>query len=397
METYLFDLARELEPLGYDVSWFSMQHERNEPTPYARHFVERVEYHEHNSPGASVRSALRILYSRHARQKFERLLDEVQPDLVHAHNIYHQLSPAILPPLKRRGIPVVMTLHDLKLACPNYKMRTGGRVCERCLSGAFYNAVVHRCVQGSLPWSALCAVEAYAHRWTGVYTRNVDLFITPSEFYRRKMIESGIPADRLVTLPSFVHPQDYAPLYGKSDYFLYLGRLAEEKGLMTLVHAVRGLQGARLKIVGEGPMAAPIEARLRAEGIDNVELLGARYGQELIELVRAARFVVVPSEWYENSPRSAIEAMACATPVIGARIGGIPDIVEDGVDGLLFEPFSADALRNCIERLLVDDAAIERYGRNARAKVERRYSTQAHLRGLLGIYDRVLAAAPARS
>lgn len=392
-ETYLFDLFDELPPRGWDLVQFSMQHERNEPTPYASYFVDGVDYHKHGSLLSEARAALRLLYSNQARANMERLVRDTRPQLAHLHNIYHQISPSILPVLKRHGIPVVMTLHDLKLACPNYKMRTEGKICERCLGGGYYQAVVHRCVQDSRLKSALCALEAYLARWTRVYLDNVNLFITPSEFYRRKLIESGVPAQQLVTLASFVHAEQYTPRYDKADYFLYLGRLSEEKGIMSLVRAAAGLPGKRLLIAGEGPMQAPIEALLRTQGIDNVELVGMKSGQELIDLIRAARFVVVPSEWYENCPRSAIEAMACGTPVIGARIGGIPDLVEDGVTGLLFEAFSVDAMRAAILRLHDDDSLIAEFGRNARAKVEQHYSIAAHLEQLLAIYEGLMLGA----
>ena len=394
-ETYLFDLFDELPARGWELVQFSMQHERNEPTPYAPYFVDRVDYHEHGSLLSEARAALRLLYSNQARANMERLVRDTRPQLAHLHNIYHQISPSILPVLKRHGIPVVMTLHDLKLACPNYKMRTAGKICERCLGGDFYQAVVHRCVQDSRLKSALCALEAYLARWTRVYLDNVDLFITPSEFYRRKLIESGVPAQQLVTLASFVHPEQYTPRYAKGDYFLYLGRLSEEKGIMSLVRAAASVPDKRLLIAGEGPMQEPIETMLREQRITNVELVGMQSGQALIELIRAARFVVVPSEGYENCPRSAIEAMACGTPVIGANIGGIPDMVEDGVTGLLFEAFSVDALRAAILRLHDDDTLIAQLGRQARAKVEQRYSIGAHLEQLLAIYDRV--AGPARA
>ena len=392
-ETYLFDLFDELPARGWDLVQFSMQHERNEPTPYAPYFVDRVDYHEHGSLLSEARAAVRLLHSNQARVNMEALVRDTRPHLAHLHNIYHQISPSILPVLKRHGIPVVMTLHDLKLLCPNYKMRTDGQVCERCLHGGYYQAVIHRCVQGSRLKSALCALEAYLARWTRVYLDNVDLFITPSEFYRRKLIESGVPASQVETLASFVHPNEYTPRYDKADYFLYLGRLSEEKGIMSLVQAAAGMPGKRLLIAGEGPMQAPIEALLRSQRVANVELVGMKSGQELIELIRAARFVVVPSEWYENCPRSAIEAMACGTPVIGARIGGIPDMVEDGVTGLTFEAFSIEALRAACLRLHDDDALIAEYGRNARAKVEQRYSIGAHLEQLLAIYDRVASRA----
>ena len=185
VETYLFDLIEELPARGYDVIPFAMLHARNLPTPYADYFVDEADYHAAHSWPTKARMAARMLYSRHAAAKLEALLAAHPPDLAHLHNIYHQLSPAILPRLAEREIPVVMTLHDLKLACPNYKMRTGGEICERCKHGGYHHAVLNRCVQGSFVASALCAFELFAHRRSGIYERHVSTFIVPSRFFEQ--------------------------------------------------------------------------------------------------------------------------------------------------------------------------------------------------------------------
>jgi glycosyltransferase involved in cell wall biosynthesis len=335
----------------------------------------------------------RLLYSRHAVRQLSALLDACRPQLAHLHNIYHQLSPAILPLLAERGIPAVMTLHDLKLACPNYKMRTEGRICERCLGGGYHHAVLHRCVQNSIAASALCAMELFAHRWSGLYEKHIERFIVPSRFYLQKMIEAGIPAEKLVWIPSFTHVDRYVPRYGGDDYFVYVGRLSEEKGLLTLVEAVRGFTRGTLLIVGDGPMRPILERVVEAGGLSNVRVVGPKWGAELADLLAGARFSVIPSEWYENGPRSAIESFACGTPVIGANIGGLPEMVDDGETGLLFEAFSATDLRAKIEQLFASDREAARMGRAARVKAEREYSPAGHLPRLLGVYREALGGA----
>jgi glycosyltransferase involved in cell wall biosynthesis len=390
VETYLFELIEELPALGWDVVPFAMTHARNLPCDYSAYFVDEADYHAPQPWPAKIRMAARMLYSRHAASRLEALLDAHPPDLAHLHNIYHQLSPAILPLLAGRGIPVVMTLHDLKLACPNYKMRTGGEICERCVGGKYHHAVLHRCVQDSVVASALCAVELFAHRWSGLYVNNVDRFVAPSRFYVQKMIEAGLPASKLVCIPSFTHVDRYTPSYG-GDYVVYIGRLSDEKGLPTLVEAARGFQG-RLLIVGEGPLRGPLERMVAADGLDNIEVLGPKWGAELVDLVRGATFSVIPSEWYENSPRSCIESFACGTPVIGANIGGIPEMVDDGETGLLFEPFSAVDLREKMEYLRARPALVAAMGRAARAKAESEYSPERHLGRLLAVYRDATAA-----
>jgi len=389
-ETYLFELMEELPARGYDVVPFAMKHERNLPTPYSSFFVDEVDYHKPQTWTSKVQLATRLLYSPHAAAKIEALVDAYPPDIAHLHNIYHQLSPAILPFLAERKIPVVMTLHDLKLACPNYKMRTAGRICERCIKGGYHNAVTHRCVRDSVVASALCAIELFAHRLTGVYENNISRFIVPSRFYRQKMIEAGLPASKLVWIPSFTHIERYSPRYNDDGYFVYIGRLSDEKGLPTLVNAMRGFDKGSLLIIGEGPLREPLERTVAKEALTNVKIVGPKWGTELVELMRGARFSVIPSEWYENCPRSCIESFACGKPVIGANIGGLPEMVEDGETGLLFTPFSTSDLRDKIEYLFARPGLAVQMGRAARAKAEKEYSPESHLERLLTVYAEAL-------
>jgi len=392
VETYLFELIEELPACGYDVIPFAMKHARNLQSAYADFFVDEVDYHAPQPLATKIRMAARMLYSRHAASKLEALVDAHRPDLAHLHNIYHQLSPAILPFLAERRIPVVMTLHDLKLACPNYKMRTDGAICERCVSGGYHHAVLHRCVQGSLAASALCAVELFAHRRSGLYENNVDRFIVPSRFYLQKMIDAGLPASKLVWIPSFTHVERYTPRYGGEDYCVYVGRLSDEKGIPTLIDAFRGFTKGRLLIAGEGPLRAELERIVAADRLTNIEVLGPKWGTELVDLMRGARFSVIPSEWYENCPRSCIESFACGTPVIGANIGGIPEMIDDRETGLLFTPFSAADLREKIAYLFNAKATAVRMGKAARIKAENEYSAKAHLKRLLTVYREAMGA-----
>lgn len=392
VETYLFDLIEELPAHGFDVVPFAMKHPANRESEYARFFVDEVDYHASHSFAGKVQAAARLLYSTHAARRLSALLDAYPADLAHLHNIYHQLSPAILPLLARRGIPAVMTLHDLKLACPNYKMRTHGEICERCAGGGYHHAVLHRCVQNSLAASALCALELFAHRWSGLYERHVERFIVPSRFYLQKIAEAGIPSSKLVWIPSFTHVERYTPAFGGDDYFVYVGRLSDEKGLPTLVEAVRGFTRGTLVIVGDGPVRPALERTVAEGGLSHVRIVGPKFGDELVEILRGARFSVIPSEWYENCPRSCVESFACGTPVIGANIGGIPEMVDDGENGLLFTPFSATDLREKIEYLFARDADAARMGRAARAKAERDYSAAGHLSRLLAVYRDTLGS-----
>lgn len=389
-ETYLFEIIEELEARGIDLVPFGMKHPDNLPSDFDRFFVDEVDYDRPARWHAKLRTAQRIVYSFHSKQKMEELVATVRPDLAHLHNIYHQISPSVLGVLARRGIPVVMTLHDLKLACPNYKMRTHGEICERCVGGRYYHAILHRCVRGSTLQSTLCAVESWVHRTFGLYERNVARFIVPSRFYLGKMIASGIPETKLTFLPNFTHVSRFQPSYEPSDYCVYFGRLSDEKGLLTLLRAMAALRRGRLVIAGDGPLHALLAERIASDKIENVELVGRKSGRELETLIRSARFSLIPSEWYENCPLSGIESFASGTPVVAAAIGGLPELVDDGENGLLFRPFSAEDLAEKMSRLFEDDATVAAMGRAAREKAEREYDASAHVERLLAIYDGVL-------
>jgi glycosyltransferase involved in cell wall biosynthesis len=386
-EVYLFDVIALLQAHGHQVIPFAMRHELNPASDYDSFFVDGVNFDEQRSWRGDVRKALRILYSREAKRKMEALLDLNRPDMAHIHNIYHQISPSILPALKRRGLPVVMTVHDLKLLCPNYRMRTHGAICERCKPRRFYQAVLHRCVKDSVMASAVCAVESYLHRYSGIYQNNVDKFVTPSRFYQRKLIEWGMPEKKIVFIPNFARLNRFVPDYDGEDYFVYFGRLVEEKGLLTLVQAMRRVQKGSLLIVGDGPLAGALQHAIHEYRLQNVRLTGFKRDAELANLIRRAKFTIVPSEWYENCSLALIESYAWGKPVLGARIGGISEMIEEGKTGLLFEPSSSDDLAEKIDYLFAHGDIAARMGKNARAKAEKEYSSERHYAELMRLYS----------
>jgi len=388
-EVYLFDVMALLQAHGHQVIPFAMRHELNPASDYDSFFVDSVNFDEQNSWRGDFRKALSILYSLEAKRKIEALLDLTRPDIAHIHNIYHQISPSILPVLKRRGLPVVMTVHDLKLLCPNYKMRTHGAICERCKPRRFYQAVLHRCVKDSILASAVCAVESYLHHYSRVYESNVDEFITPSRFYQRKLVEWGIPEKKIVFIPNFTRLDRFVPGYGGEDYFVYFGRLAEEKGLLTLVEAMRRIRRGTLFIVGDGPLSSVLQDAINKYRLQNVRLTGFKRDAELASLIRGARFTVFPSEWYENCSMALIESYAWGKPVIGSNIGGIPEMIEEGKTGLLFEAFNVEDLAAKIRYLHSNPSLASEMGKNARMKAEQEYSPQAHYSKLIDVYSKM--------
>ncbi|MCL5263753.1 MAG: glycosyltransferase family 4 protein [Chloroflexi bacterium] len=398
-ERYLFDQCKFLERRGHEVIPFAMAHPRNWESQYSKYFVSNVEYDKalaSANPLAKFRIALRLLYSLEAKAKISALIERTCPDVAHIHNIYHQISPSILPVLHRKGIPVVQTVHDFKLVCPGYSFFAQSKVCEICKSGNFLRAIQKKCVKNSRAATALAVFETYFHRWLRIYDRNIQLFITPSAFSRNKLIEYGVEVNRVVHIPPPVDLAEYAPRLVAGDYALYFGRLVRFKGLMTLLKAMKGLRGLSLVIAGEGEMKDEIERTIAHDGLDNVRLVGYVGGDGLKETIQRAKFVVVPSECYENAPFAIFESFALGKAVVGSRIGGIPELIDEGTDGLLFTPGDVDDLHGRLAYLLDHPKACASMGRNGRNKLQMRFSLEKHYDRLENIYSNLRVVAEGR-
>lgn len=372
---------------GWNAVPFSMQHPDNLPSEWSPYFVPEIEFGRQGSLMTKIGHGLEIIYSRKARQSLAALIDQVRPDVAHAHNVYHHISPAIFPLLKKKGIPTVMTVHDLKLACPSYKMLAPDGVCERCKGGRIYNVLLHRCMKGSIALSGLVMVETAVHRALRLYRDHIDKLVVPSRFYGQKLIEWGWPDDKLVYIPNFVDhaisEQRFAVEEG--DYFLFAGRLAPEKGVDTLIRAA-ARSGQRLRVAGTGPEEAELRTLAQKENAD-VEFLGYLSGQALHETVAGAKALVLPSEWYENAPVSILEAYALGRPVIGTDIGGIPELIKPGETGLIAAPGDPDDLAGALNAMNQFSASERKeMGERGRAWVNQEFSRGAFFERTLDLY-----------
>lgn len=364
-EAVFFDHMAMFEDMGWDVAPFAMQHERNEPSAWSDYFVSEIEYgHKTSLPRKAVQAAS-IIYSLEAQRNIKRLIETMRPSIAHAHNVYHHLSPSIFSTLKTAGIPLVMTVHDLKLACPAYKMLRDGKVCEDCKGGRIHNVLRHRCIKGSLQLSGLVLLETALHRALGLYRDTIDRLVVPSKFYGDKLVEWGWPREKMVHIPNMVDVEQYRADWEEEDYFVFAGRLAPEKGIDTLIRAA-ARAGQRVVVAGTGPE----ETRLRelaAETGARVDFTGYLSGEALHSLIGRSRALVLPSEWYENAPISVLEAYALGRPVIGAAIGGIPEMIRDGETGILAksgdEQNLADALSAMASRSAGERTTMGRAGR----------------------------------
>ncbi len=390
--TYLLALQKRLEAHGHETAVFSMRHPRNLPCPQEEYFVDQLDYAELNqarNPLNAAKVLTRSIWSRQARRNIARLIADWKPDVAHLQNIHAYLTPSILGPLKAAGIPVVWTLHDFKLLCPDSHFLSNGRICEECRGGRFWRCAKNRCKKGSRAASLVAALEAYVHRALRV-GHSVGRFLAPSEFLRDKFVEFGWPAERFTVLPNFLPEMPPARTSPEEQgaYGLYLGTLLPFKGVGTLLRALARSAPHPFHVLGDGESRGELE-RLAGE-LDlrgRVVFRGFVQGEELEREFAGARYAVVPSECYENLPYAVLELMARGIPVAASNLGGIPELVRDGETGLLFPAGDADALAERIDRLRADPELRCRLGSRAREFVCERADAERHLREMLDLYQ----------
>jgi glycosyltransferase involved in cell wall biosynthesis len=395
-ERYLFSISQSLEKRGHEVMHFSMRHPENAESPYSDYFVGEKDYSGDRAPLVNAAAGLSFIRSREAASNLSRLIEDTRPDVAHLHNIYHQITPSIIPVLGKAGIPVVMTLHDYKLVCPNYRFFNGTEYCDRCRGGRFYQAAATRCNNGSLGRSLLLSVEAYWQRITRVYD-GVRFFLAPSRYMRDTFVAEGFGADRVVYLAPYVHgvewnddpPRD-VPGGLPNEFFLYFGRLDGEKGLPTLFEALARTDGVPLVVCGDGPLREMLEGQVDSRLAGRVSFTGHLPKPLLDGVIRRSRAVVMPSEWPENAPFSVLEAMGWGVPVIVSNMGGLPELADLG-GCLVFEAGNAGELSARITELWADEEHAQAIGRLGRDAVLTKLTEERHVTGLLGIYDRVLS------
>lgn len=377
-----------LSEAGHEVRFFGMHHPQNLPSPDSEHWVPYIDFAELNrtkSPGAAAQVLRRTLYSRDAARRIGAMIDRWRPDVAHLHSVHPQLSLSILVELNRREIPIVWTLHDYKLLCPNTQLAVRGVVCERCKPRRFIQCTLNRCKKDSLAASLVATLEAEVDRFIDSEKR-VDRFIAPSVFLMSKFDEFGWDTSKFVHLANFA-PADSIPVarWPAPGHFAYTGRLDRAKGVGTLIEAVGRTTGTTLEIAGEGPLEAELRALAEAVAPERVEFLG-RVGPTALAALRDRSIaVVVPSEWYENSPYAVTEAFNRGCPVVAADIGGLPELVTSEENGLLFAPGDPDSLSTALQRLAGNPTLRERLGTGARRSA-RDLGIDEYLSRLLEVY-----------
>lgn len=382
-DKYMFSLESLLRDRGHEVIPFASRQAANVETPWSTYFPPQVDFQRPHPV-----DVLRYVYSQPAREAMRKLVREQAPDIAHLHIYYGQLTASILAPLANAGIPVVQTLHEYKIVCPTYSLFAHGGVCEACEGRHFWRAAARRCNRGSFVRSALSATEAYVSRWLGAVDK-VGHFIAVSDFLRDKVVSMGMPRDKITTVHNFMDCTGIDPADGPGTYLLYFGRLERDKGIFTLLDAVAPLRDTPMLIVGDGNERENLQNEITSRGLDHVKLLGFKQGRELRDLIRGSICTVTPSEWYETFGLTLVESFAHGRPVVASRIGGMTEVVSDGVDGFLVEPGDVPVLRERLAWMASHPVDALDMGRQGRAKVEEQFSPERHYEKIMATYKRV--------
>lgn len=380
---YTIELERLLKDNGHEVAVFSMQHPSNLASEYSNYFPSHVDFNRRNFKSL-VNLLIRPFGSFEVRKCFIQLLNDFKPDIIHLNNIHSQLSPIIARLGHQKNIPVVWTLHDYKLVCPAYLLMNESKPCEACYEKK-WSVASKKCIKHNLMASLVAYLEArFWH--PGKLTRIADLFISPSIFLKTKMIKGGFSENMIEVINNFVNSGIKYVDYGiKEEYYCYVGRLSPEKGIDLLLNAATELKDYKLKIIGSGPL----ENTLASCGeSSNVEFLGYKTGNELKTIISGSKFIVVPSNWFENNPLIILESLCLGTPVLGSDIGGIPELIKPGFNGILFTAGNADELRIRIKYLWENQGSFDR----SKISVDaiKNYSSDRYYQSLINLYGKLL-------
>lgn len=389
--TYTFNLAELLSSHGHQIAFFAMQDDRNLPDPNADLFVSYIDFRElnqHKTLANGVKVLTRTIYSTEARWKFATLLDRFSPDIIHLQNFLLHITPSILFEARQRGLPVVWTLHDYGLACPNahFLIDRTGQICEACRGGHFYQAIFKRCKKDSLLASGMAAFVSYSNRWMAGFQK-VGRFLTPSHFLKTKLVENGFDENQIHHLPLFLPQKNFWEGEDDQGYLLFLGRLETIKGIEVLIKSARRAKEVPLLIAGS--VDEPLASRLPDILPENAKYVGLKHGQELADLTRNALAVVMPSICYENQPFSILEAFASGKPVIASDLGGMKELVAHRERGLLVEAGNPDALADAMQWAVTNRTLMKVMGRNARQYALNHHSPETHYQSLIDIYSQV--------
>lgn len=385
-EKYYFELADLLKEKGHEVAFFSMYDEKNIKTDSKEYMVQKIDMNSKN-----IFKAFNVIYSKANKKKMKEALEDFKPDIVHINNFQRQLSASIIDAIKEKNIPIVFTAHDLQSVCPISAMLNNGKICEKCKGGKYYNCLKNKCTKNSTMKSMLNMMESYYYKNKNIY-QNIDCIVTPSDFVKNKIKENNKKIKSIVTIHNFIDIDKFKN-YKIEDqgYAIFSGRLSIEKGILNIVKAFKDVNNGKLYIAGDGPEKENIEKYVKENNLQSrIKLLGFLSQNDLKEYLRKATCLVLPSIWYENCPYSIIEAFAMGKPVVSTKIGGIPELVEENINGYLYDYDNVEELTNIMNNIFENKDKIKKLGENAKNDAITKYSKDVYYDALIKVYKSVL-------
>lgn len=405
-ERYLFNLQTQLEKRKHEIIPFSVDYSPNHSSPYSKYFVspigdsEQIYYDQHGlSPVTFLKTISRLFYSSEVEKAVSRIVEATTPDIAYVLHYLRKLSPSLLVALKKKGLPVIVRLSDYMMLCPQAHFLRNDASCTLCMPDKLFPSLRYKCVKGSQVASLLNLLATWYHRNKHFFDL-IDTFVCTNQFMYNMMVEAGYSEKRLTCIPTFTDLDHFQPdkSGGKSNYFIYVGRLTPIKGVHVLLEAMgqlskKRLQGTQLKIVGTGDRAYLNQCKntVTALGLEqDVEFLGEVSTDDLPPLLNKALFSVVPSLWFENLPNSILESYSCGTPVLASNIGSLTDCVGNAKTGFLFESGNAEDLADKIEHCLANPTVLENMSVASRQEAEEKYSPENHIESLLSLFVRFM-------
>ena len=395
-EKYFFDLSDLLVEKGHKVIPWSMEHPQNLFFPESENFAPYLDFFEKDNFFSRIKNFIRIFWNKKSQLALEEVIKKDNPDVAHIHNFLTHLSPSIIYTLKKHKIPIVMTLHDYKLFCPNHKFFSKNKTCFDCLNGSFFTSCIkNKCIHDSLIPSIVGFLEANWQKYILKIENKIDYFIAPSLFIKDKAIEAGVSENKISYIPNFLDKSFQVKNKTISDqllenYFLYFGRLNKEKGIDMLIKTFLDLSkeipGWKLKIAGEGPKEEKVKTISRNN--KEVEFLGKKPKRELRDLIKKSYAVIIPSLWPENLPYAVLESFALEKPVIASDEGGLSELINHKENGLLFKPKKINLLEN-VKWAINNPEKIKRMNRFTQKNLFKKYNQEKHYKEILKIYERI--------
>lgn len=384
-ETYFLKLGKQLENMKNDVEYFGMYDKKNIVGNYSKQYTKNMDFHSNRI--GKLFYPLKIIYSFEAKRKIRKVINDFKPDIVHINNINFQLTPSIIEEIHKHNIPIVQTVHDYQMICPNHMLYNiqSNSICEKCLSESKKNCIKNKCIHNSRTKSLIGYIEASLYKRLKTYEK-VDMYICPSKFMEKKLLTNELYKGKTYAISNFIDIDKTKETkeIDKADYVLYFGRLSEEKGIELFIEVCKELKNIKFIIAGSGPMEE------KCKNISNVEFVGFKNGKELEEIISKALFTVYPSIWYENCPLSVLESESLGTPVLSTKLGGTTELIDNGITGCLIDNMSKESLAHAIQEMYYNKENLKKMSKNCIVKRNSMIDLDEYSKKIMNIYEEII-------